>query len=227
MVAGNGMVAKCFDSYRSDNHFLIFASGVSNSKSTHPEDFGREMGMIAEAIENNPGKTFVYFSTTSINDPSESNSAYVRHKIQAEQFIASHASDYLIFRVSNLVGRSANPNTVLNFFVNSIKANTPFNLWMHACRNLIDVDDFFKIVDYILQHRLFSNSTVNIANKQNYPAPVIVAAIEEHLHQKANCILLPKGSDFNIDISQVLPVIQATGISFDEHYLTKLVSKYY
>jgi len=32
MVIGNGMVAKRFESYKTNDQFLIFASGVSNSK---------------------------------------------------------------------------------------------------------------------------------------------------------------------------------------------------
>ena len=37
MVIGNGMVAKRFGSYKINDQFLIFASGVSNSKNINPE----------------------------------------------------------------------------------------------------------------------------------------------------------------------------------------------
>ena len=119
MVIGNGMVAKKFKSYEDNNDFLIFASGVSNSKNTNPEAYQREFNLLKQQLEMNKGKTLVYFSTTSIDDPAENDSSYVAHKLSMEKFIASSDVSYVIFRVSNLAGRSANKNTVLNFFIHN------------------------------------------------------------------------------------------------------------
>src|ERR1022692_2990056 len=108
MVVGNGMVAKRFKDYGTDENFLIFASGVANSKSTNEDDYKREFNLLQENINNNKDKTLVYFSTTSVNDPSELSSRYVAHKLNIERFIESNVKSYIIFRVSNLVGRSSN-----------------------------------------------------------------------------------------------------------------------
>jgi hypothetical protein len=80
MVIGNGMVAIRFESYKTNDEFLIFASGVSNSKNINPEVYERELILLQRSIQENREKIFVYFSTCSIYDPEEENSKYVLHK---------------------------------------------------------------------------------------------------------------------------------------------------
>src|SRR5947209_2533395 len=120
MVIGNGLVARQFKGHSENNDFLILASGLANSKSTDDADYKREFDLFKKSIAENKEKTFLYFSTCSINYPEESKSAYVAHKKNIEQYISGNVSQYTIFRASNLVGKSNNPNTVLNFFVNNI-----------------------------------------------------------------------------------------------------------
>ena len=61
MVVGNGMVARKFLSYKTNNDFLIFASGVSNSKTSDPATYKREIELLESCMETNPKKTVVYF----------------------------------------------------------------------------------------------------------------------------------------------------------------------
>jgi nucleoside-diphosphate-sugar epimerase len=227
MVIGNGMVAKRFAGYKEDEDFLIFASGVSNSKNKEEADYLREYNLLADCIAKNPDKTFVYLSTTSVNDPQEAAARYITFKLSIEQYIAAHAKKYVIFRVSNLVGISPNPHTVLNFFVHHIKEGIPFNLWENASRNIIDVDDFFLIADQILRTRLFLNSIVHVANTCSYTVKQIVNTIETFCHKKAAFVSLDKGADYTIDVSDILPVIKACNINFDDDYLLHLLNKYY
>lgn len=227
MVVGNGLIAKKFDSYTPDERSLIFASGVSNSKSKDQAEYDREFNLLVQKVGAHTDKLFVYFSTCSINDPAENQSAYVAHKIKIEEYIMANSSRFLIFRVSNLVGRSANVNTVLNFIVHNVSEHKHFDLWMNAARNLMDVDDFFAVSDHILQNNLFSNRIINIANPENYPVPLIVAATEKHLGKKADYNAVAKGGSFPIDISDVNPIMQQLNIRFDDNYLEKLLRKYY
>src|SRR5438477_266860 len=53
MVIGNGMVAKRFESYKTNDQFLIFASGVSNSKNINHAAYERELTLLKNAIEEN------------------------------------------------------------------------------------------------------------------------------------------------------------------------------
>ena len=227
MVIGNGMVAKRFDSYQNDTKFLIFASGVSNSKTRNADAYDREKNLLKSEIEKNQEKVLVYFSTCSFYDPEEKNSLYVLHKQEIESLIQSHCRGYHIFRVSNLVGKSNNPNTVLNFFVYHVVNQINFDLWRGAVRNLIDIDDMYKIVDYILKQRVFLNQVINIANPFSYKVGQVVTTIENLWKTQANYISIPKGSEFTIDTSVIAPIIRKLDIQFSENYLLHLLEKYY
>ena len=58
------------------------------------------------------------------------------------------------------------------------------------------------------------NTTINIANPENYSVPFIISSIEEHLHKKAICNEIEKGDNYNIDISLIEPIIQKVEYSF-------------
>jgi nucleoside-diphosphate-sugar epimerase len=227
MVVGNGMVAQKFDAYKKNDAFLIFASGVSNSKSIDITAFDREINLIKDTIKKYPERIFVYFSTCSIYDPEEMTSYYVLHKRKIEDLIQKSLSNYYIFRVSNLVGKSTNYNTILNFFHYHIVNKINFTLWSNSSRNLIDIDDMFQITNDILSKRILQNQIINIANPKNYNVKDIVASLELETNTKANYIPIQKGSDFSIDISLILPVIREMKIQFGDSYLSTLIKKYY
>ena len=227
MVIGNGLVAKRFESYSGDNDFLVFASGVSNSKTKDPEAYKREMKLLKDSVYQHNTKTLIYFSTCSIYDPQETSSAYVKHKLEIENFIKTHTKQYHIFRVSNLAGKSNNPNTLLNFFFNHLKNGVNFDLWTNACRNIIDIDDAYTIIDHILKNNLFPNQVINIANPANDPVKKIIETIETVLNIRSNYIEIDKGTCFDIDISPLQYIIQQLGIRFDTGYLRNILNKYY
>jgi nucleoside-diphosphate-sugar epimerase len=227
MIIGNGLVAKAFQFYGQNREILIYAAGVSDSKSSTDNDFLREKELLASSIHNNPDYRVVYFSTTSVNDPDLQETPYVQHKVKMEGLIRQQAARYHIFRLPNLAGHSANPNTILNFLVDHIRREQPFELWKYSERNLIDVADVFRIGQYILENNLFPNRIVNIANEQNYPVKEIVRSIESHTGKKAVYTEKDKGSSFRIGISDILPICRSLGIRFEENYLRNLLETYY
>jgi len=168
MVIGNGMVAKRFESYKNERKIIIFASGISNSKSSQEEAYKREIDLFNATMAQHHDKVMVYFSTCSFYDPEEKGSRYILHKQEIENIIEKQCRQYLIFRVSNLVGKSENPNTILNFFVNHILKGIHFDLWANATRNLIDIDDMYKIADHIISKGDNQNKIINIANPENH-----------------------------------------------------------
>lgn len=227
MVIGNGLIARSFESYRDDDTFLIFASGVSNSKTKNPEVYQREINLLNECIQQNPEKIIVYFSTCSIYDPDEKNSAYVQHKLKIEALIQRTATRYYVFRVSNVVGKSPNPNTLLNYFYYHIRNGINFDLWINACRNIIDIDDVFYIADRLLKKNTPSSQPINIGSPVNYTVKEIVAALELFLNTKSNYIEVTKGSCFDIDLSDIEPILKQSQLKFKGEYLAGLVAKYY
>lgn len=227
MVIGNGMVAKRFESYKKNDELLIFASGVSNSKSIDVEAYERELNLLQTSMDENPEKILVYFSTCSIYDPGEERSKYVLHKKQIEDLIQAKQKQFNIFRVSNLVGHSRNRNTILNFYVYHILNGINFDLWTNATRNLIDIDDVYRITDHILKMGIARNQVVNIANTESYSTQEVIIAIEGLWKKKANYIPIQKGNAFDIDLSVTRPIMKELGIHFGKDYLTNLLRKYY
>jgi nucleoside-diphosphate-sugar epimerase len=227
MVVGDGMVAKRFIDYANHDSILIFASGVSNSKSIIQDEYDREFLLLKQSIENNAEKIIIYFSTCSIYDAVEQSSHYVLHKIMLEKYIQINCKKYIILRASNLVGVSPNPNTILNFITKHIKSGVHFNLWVNATRNLIDLDDFFLISKYAISNEQYLNKVLNIANPDNYPMSEIVSIIEKYYHKTANYTVVEKGDNFIIDIVAIKPIIDLLKVNFGENYLENLLLKYY
>lgn len=227
MIIGNGLVANAFKEYKSSPKFLVFASGVSNSKSSLPKDYQREKELLNLAIQDNQDKTLVYFSTCSIKDPDLASTDYVIHKIEMEDLIKKNASSFHIFRLSNLAGFSQNKNTILNFFNYKICHDLPFEYWKNAERNIIDVTDVFRIVDYVIQNNILLNQTMNVANPSNYTVSYIVRCLESFYQKKALALERERGVPYRIDVSYMLPVIEFLGIRFAENYLPELLKKYY
>ncbi|MBL0146282.1 MAG: NAD-dependent epimerase/dehydratase family protein [Chitinophagaceae bacterium] len=228
MVIGNGLLgSKFYTNYYNNPDILIFASGVSNSKSTNQSGYSREFELVKVSIDENPAKHFVYFSTCSINDPDEQGSLYTTHKKNIEAYIMQTCANWNIFRVSNVVGKTNNPNTVLNYFYNCITTNIPFALWRNAYRNLIDIDDLFKIVCFVLEDGKIKNQVVNIANSKNYSVVEIVQEIETYCNKNGNYTLLNKGSNYKIDVTDLHTVLYKLQINFPSNYLSLLLKKYY
>lgn len=227
MVIGNGMIANVFENFRDDDHIVIFASGVSDSTNTDNRAFDREKNLIIETLHANKEKLFVYFSTCSIDDASMQSSAYVQHKIKMEDLIVNNHTPYIIFRLTNPVGKTNNTHTVFNYFIKNITEKHKFAVWKNATRNLIDIDHLYRICNEILQKRLFINSIVNIANPKNYPVVFIIENIEKHFAIAGNYTMLNKSGGPSINIVSIEPLLQKFNINFDEHYLSRLLQKYF
>ena len=227
MVIGKGLVAKGFESYCTNDHYLIFASGVSDSTTTDANSFLREMNLLQQMLLKHAGKTFVYFSTCSIYDPSLQNSKYVLHKLAMEKMIREQHSNHHIFRISNLAGKTENMHTFLNYFAQHIWSGVFFELWKNAYRNIIDLDDAVTICRHLLSKNLFKNEIVNIANPVNDNVVDIAKAIEKFTGKKGNYILVDKGGSPAINIDDVQPFFNALNIQFGEDYLFRILQKYF
>jgi nucleoside-diphosphate-sugar epimerase len=94
-------------------------------------------------------------------------------------------------------------------------------------RNLIDIDDVYKIVAYILSQKNYLNTIINIANPQSYLVKDIIAVIETVGKLKADYTSIEKGQVFDINISLISPVIDKLRLNFGSNYLFNLLKKYY
>ncbi|MGS0748157.1 NAD-dependent epimerase/dehydratase family protein [Halpernia sp. GG3] len=225
MVVGNGLIASLFkENYRND--VVFFASGVSNSLEKEVAHFEREENLIRKSLKENPDKIFVYFSTCSIYDSSKNGSDYVLHKLKMEQIIKNESKEFLILRVSNVVGKGGNPNLLVNYLMRCAKEENTINVHTKATRNLIDAEDIKKITEKLLNEN-YLNRIVNMAYLQNYSIVEILEIIERFYHKKLDLNLVKNGSGYDINIPETEDYFRENNLTSKDDYLMNILKKYY
>jgi len=225
MVVGNGLMANAFTKFKDDDSIIIFGSGVSNSSQTSMSEFEREEKLLRKYLSKE--SKLVYFSTCSLGDKSISDTQYILHKHRIEELIQSTQRSYIIFRLPIIVGKSKNPNTLTNFFYNSILNKQPFQTYANSCRYLMDIDDAAKIISRILEKNHFSNEIVNVAFNNRIKVTELVEIFEKLLGTKARYELVNKGSCYEVDNSKIIGVLDQMNLFIDSSYNYNLINKYY
>jgi len=223
MIIGNGLVAKKFQHNYKNRNVIIFASGVSNSLETDDTQFYREKQLLKDTLKKYPNKLLLYFSSRGLEN--KQLLPYYQHKLNMENLIKSSQNKYIICRIHHIVGRGGGDSTIVNFLYNKILTQKSFDLWQNSCRYLIDIEDVYKIVDYIINNNLFTNQTIN------FPAAKIkvfdlVNKLENILKKSSIINIMNKGVCLSID-SELDEILEKLGIYFHKDYIKNLLVKYY
>jgi nucleoside-diphosphate-sugar epimerase len=227
MIIGSGMIAQAFFPLAAkDPGLCVYAYGVSNSRCADPAAFLRELRALAQALEQQRDATFVYFGTCSVDDPEMQQSPYVLHKLRMEAMVGAHDKG-IVVRLPQVAGATHNPATLLSFLAHHLVNGAPFDLWLNARRNIIDVADVVLIVQRMLTQGGFHNRVVNVANTRSYAMLDIVTTMEEVLGRKAVYRTRPRGSAYLIDITATRACMDAAGVRFDQDYLANVIHRYY
>lgn len=226
MIIGKGLVANAFEKYRSREDIVIFASGVSNSFEQNSEAFLREEELLKESLLKFRSSLFVYFGTCSVYDPSAVASAYDQHKLKMEKIVREIASSYIIFRLPQIVGRSKNNSTLLNYLYDKIASGKFFELWDGAVRYLVDIDDVVRFVSFVIDD---ANRSDVILNFYTVPCKVldIVTCLETIVGRKAVYKRINRGLPYSIPLLESDLTVFEAGIVVDEHYVENVLFKYY
>jgi len=223
MIIGSGLVARAFaPRFAEDAETTIFASGVSNSNETDPVPFARERQLLESQLERARGR-LVYFGSCNVINP-EQDSAYFQHKRCMEALVAASGRG-LVLRLPQVVGHTRNPNTLTNFLRDRMVAGQTLTLWMHARRNLIDIDDVVAIAAHLLEHA--PPPVVSIATPWSLPMRSIVALFEQVLGLEAKVKLMDRGEDMAIDSRLAEETAERIGIDFGPDYPLRVIQKYY
>ena len=235
MIIGSGFIANNFKKKKKlikKYKLAIYASGVSNSKSTSEYNFKRERKKIIYYKKKIVSKIFVYFSTCSVFDPSRNKTPYVKHKLNIENLIKKNFKRYIIVRFPEVVGLNSNKNSLINFFYNKIISNYKFKLWSNSKRNIIDIDDaikiFFNYIKKIIPKKKKITLEVNIANTKFVSPTQIVSIIEKLTSANARYDKIEFGH-LNWKIKRLInkSIIETSKINFNRFYLEKILKKYY
>lgn len=236
MIIGSGLLAQAFaPQFAGQNDFIVFASGVSNSRETRQAAFDREAALLETSLAT--GRPLAYFSTCSIDDPELSHSPYVLHKLAMEARVLQQVGRAgRVFRLPQVVGHTPNPHTLTNYLHHQIATGSPFQLWKKARRNLIDVSDVAAIVIALLASAPVSDGVAsntpadricNVACPFSTPVSELVALFEQVVGKPAVYTEVDAGGSYQIDCRTMLTVVQDLGITFDAAYIPNLIKKYY
>lgn len=183
MILGRGDIASVLTD-RPDVTFM--ASGVSNSKETHPEPYQRELRMLMGLPKY---RHLVYFSSLCIY---YLNTEYARHKRIMEKTIASHFESYTIIRLGN-IDWGKNPNTLINY----LKAH-PEAIIQSCYRHIISIDEFRYWVAMI---RIGQKDTMNIPGRMVF-VPALARLIKKRV---GHDVLLSKAENTRMPQFEVYP----------------------
>jgi len=226
MIIGNGLIAHAFknSSYVFDD-CIIFASGISDSKSDSTKEFQREFNLLSQYIKED--KKFIYFSSIHILDPSEKDSMYVQHKLNIEEFIRSNFLNYIIYRLPVIVGKGGNSKALFNFLFNSIVKNIEMTIYLKSYRYILDVH---SVVYFVNQTLHIQNKTINLVADKAFSILEILQLFEKYLNKKAKFIRVDKGDYFEVDNTEfkdsLLDKNELT-IYSNYKYIEDTIRKYY
>lgn len=226
MVVGSGMLAKGLNVFKGDKKVLIFASGVSNSKETNAIEYNREFQLLKFNIEKYPNLKFIYFSTCSIFDDSIVGTPYVTHKIHMENYISENCSSYVVFRLPNVIGLSANQNTFFNFFKSNILSGNTIKIQEAAARYLIDMRHLSKILPLMIYDEHLANTVMNVAFNNQMLVTDIIELYEKILNLKAKKVIVPGGSAYSINNGDFLNFLNKNSIKQPNNYNYQILQYY-
>jgi len=227
LIIGSGLIGSAFESSKHKfKNTCIYASGVANSNSSDYNDFKREKDQLLFSLSKyHKLRRFYYFSSCSVYDNDQNHTPYVKHKLHMENLVIKNTNGVVI-RLPQVVGKSENPHTLTNFIYSSIKNQKQFSLWKKAKRNLIDVEDVVKIIA-ALDIVDINKPILNVANVKNYKIMDIVTEFEKIIGLKGIFKTVDLGSEYDIDIADICTLVVEIQSIFDDHYLAKLLRKYY
>jgi len=229
MIIGKGLIANGFKFYKNEKRVLIFASGVSNSNERSEVAFEREKELLQQANELknlNEDYLLVYFSTTALLDPSQEKNHYVKHKKNMEALVKEF-NKFIIFRLPQIIGKSRNPNTLVNFLHRKVSSEESFDLWVNAKRDIIDIEDTFKICHKIIEEGSSHNKVINIGTGIDQSIKSIVHCLEDITGKKALYKEKDLGNTFKCDLTLSTQTAEKILLNFKNDYLSKTLKKYY
>jgi nucleoside-diphosphate-sugar epimerase len=222
MIIGNGLIASAFELTK-ENYLdcIIFASGVSSSKENSDIEYNREKELIIKTIKENNALKFIYFSSISVG---VDKNKYFENKLNIESVIKSYASNYIIFRIPQVVGRNGNPNNLVNHIKNSILNGNEIITNMRVERALLDVEDLVKIVNYCKDKT--NHETLNLSGIEKIKVYTLCNLIGELLNKEPLIKIFDNIEYNNWDIDNSKLIDEATVNINKLNYNLNILKKY-
>ena len=230
-IIGDGFLAKNFSKIKTHikkSNYLIFAAGISDSKTNSKYKLKREIRIFKKFTNKNYLENIVYISTADINNNLKKKDLYVKNKIIIENLIKKRFKNYIILRLPQIIGNSKNKKTLINYFFQSIKKGKKILVYNNVRRNVLDIDDVIKVLKIIIFDKKMKRKTITLANKHSFQPLDLIKILEKKLNKKANIKFAKKVKQrwqINNNTSAIL--FKKAKVSFDKNYLYKKINKYF
>lgn len=230
-IVGKGFIAKNLIKIKKEiikSGYIFYAAGISNSKINSQYELKKEISLFKKFTYKNNNNKIIYISTADVTNNLSNNSKYVLNKIKIEKIIKKRFENYIILRIPQIIGKSKNKNTLINFFYNKIKNKKEIKLYTNVKRNILDITDVLKIIKKILINKKINNRIIVLSNRYSIKPIQIVRIFEKKLNIKANFYYVksPK-QKWNLYFKKNLKYFNKANIVFKKNYLLKSINKYY
>ena len=225
MIIGNGMIAHAFKTAGCAEEAVVFASGVSNSSEVSRSEFEREKSMLEDCVKKHQGKTIVYFSSCALVNHNMVSVPYYKHKLDMEAYVKS-SCDHIIVRLPQLIGKTNNPHTILNYFKNHIETGDYVKVQAEAYRYFIDVDDVVVFICSLLALGKV-NLLLDFANPVRYSAEAVFLTVAQCLgEENPEYAVIEGGVAYEIDFREMNNCLDECGLDFNfgENYFQMKLS---
>nr|AXL05543.1 NDP-hexose 4-ketoreductase [uncultured bacterium] len=221
---------------------VVAAFGVSVAAGIPEADFAREATRLYELISRceRRRERLVFFSTASAamyavpgkagteDGPVFPSTAYGRHNLALEAVLAASPVDYLVLRLTHVVGPAQHARMLVPSLVRQIQSGV-VRLHRGARRDLIDIADVVTIVDRLLTagaHR----TVVNVASGTAVPIERLVDHIEAELGLLADREYVSEVASQPVSVARLRRLVpEAASIDradYYRHVLSKYVREY-
>tara|TARA_B100001057_G_C22632955_1_gene865125 strand:- start:176 stop:886 length:711 start_codon:yes stop_codon:yes gene_type:complete len=230
-IIGKGFIAKNLSKISREiiqSKIIIYAAGISNSNTESRKDLVREINSFNKFSKINKRKKILFISTADVTNNLKNRSKYVKNKIKIEKSIKKNFKNFIIVRIPQIIGKSKNKNTLINFFYNKIKSRKTIKLLLNVDRNLLDIDDIIKMIKVIIMNNKINKKVITLSNKYFIQPIDIIRIFEKTLKISAKYnFKKTKKQNWNLHFKKNIKYFSNAKIKFDKYYFSKTIKKYY
>jgi nucleoside-diphosphate-sugar epimerase len=219
-IVGRGFLARHLARISSRRHrdAVAFAAGVSSTRDVSTDSSQRETHLLQTTLQRcrDTDRTLVFFSTASAavygsgrpgaeTDPAIANSPYGAHKLALERRVVESGADFLVLRMSHLVGADQRPHQLFPTLVSAALSGR-VELQQQATRDVLGVDDAVTLVDELLA-RDVRNRIVNVASGHSVDVEDVVDWLSRRLGVRPQIVRRNTGSRHLVSIERLAGIV--------------------
>lgn len=238
-VIGSGFLAGNLATLANSHPGVVVAAfGVSVAAGIPEADFAREATRLYELISRceRRQERLVFFSTASAamyavpgvagteDGPVFPSTAYGRHNLALEAVLAASPIDYLVLRLTHVVGPAQHARMLVPSLVRQIQSGV-VRLYRGARRDLIDVADVVTVVDRLLTTGA-GRTVVNVASGTAVPIERLVDHVEAELGFRADREYVSDMASQPVSIARLHRLVPEAALIGRENYYRHVLSKY-